>query len=146
MRHNRTVLGSTFSSTSVLWIRFSYMPLAPSIDIIFVGKTSLIHNSKVCTSLAVRKRSLERQGLPENLDEWLFPLNSSTRDIPTLQVLLGHNDEFFAFDKFDRISHINAELRESGCSLFQTSSINIVINPVPQLARRQKSHTFSHSD
>ncbi|KAI1345886.1 hypothetical protein F5Y01DRAFT_299294 [Xylaria sp. FL0043] len=43
-----------------------------------------------------RQRS---QGLPAQLQEWLFPANGTTRDFATLQVILLGGDAFWASDK-----------------------------------------------
>ncbi len=85
----------------------------------------------------------ERHGLPPALDEWLFPPDGSSRDLTTLQVSLGHNDEFFAFDKYDRISHINTEFRDNASNAVH----NCLSQPATSLSlSRRKSHTFSHWD
>ncbi|KAH7372078.1 hypothetical protein BKA64DRAFT_262515 [Cadophora sp. MPI-SDFR-AT-0126] len=49
----------------------------------------------------------ESHNLPTALHDWLFPTttDAQTRDIPTLQVSFGSNDEFFASDKNGKISH-----------------------------------------
>ncbi|KAI1421342.1 hypothetical protein F5Y12DRAFT_790047 [Xylaria sp. FL1777] len=47
-----------------------------------------------------RQRS---QGLPERLQEWLFPSDGTTRDFATLQVVLLGNDAFWASDKNGQI-------------------------------------------
>lgn len=86
----------------------------------------------------------ERHGLPKVLDEWLFPDDGTTRDLATLQVSLGHHDEFFAFDQHERISHINTELRDNAGSMShvpQTPNTG-VSNRSPDLGG--KSHTISH--
>ncbi|KIW14337.1 hypothetical protein PV08_07119 [Exophiala spinifera] len=92
----------------------------------------------------------ERHGLPLALERWLFPFDGTTRHLETLQVSLGHNDEFFAFDKYDRISHINTELRDTlhsiGAGL--SSYSDEIATPASAVARgrlRRKSHTFSFS-
>ncbi|RFU24718.1 hypothetical protein B7463_g11620, partial [Scytalidium lignicola] len=71
--------------------------------------------------------------LPERLNQWLFPPDGGTRDFLTLQVSLGHNDEYFAFDKFGKLS----------------SRDPVVRNQKPRDERdmglRKKSYTFSES-
>ncbi|KAL5325468.1 hypothetical protein ACEPPN_006593 [Leptodophora sp. 'Broadleaf-Isolate-01'] len=47
----------------------------------------------------------ESHKLPSKLQQWLFPLDGRTRDIRTLQVSFGSNDEFFASDKNSKISY-----------------------------------------
>lgn len=98
---------------------------------------------------------VERHGLPLALERWLFPSDGTKRDLDTLQVSLGHNDEFFAFDKYDRISHINTGLRDprlSICAGAGTSRDEIVPSTSTSCAAstaivqlRRKSHTFSFS-
>ncbi|KAK6385935.1 hypothetical protein LTS17_001507 [Exophiala oligosperma] len=97
----------------------------------------------------------ERHGLPLALERWLFPSDGTKRDLDTLQVSLGHNDEFFAFDKYDRISHINTGLRDPRLSICagagtsrdefvpSTSTSCAASTAIVQL--RRKSHTFSFS-
>jgi hypothetical protein len=121
-----------------------------STGIIFVGRIKLEHFNKVELRILRLKRRLtslaERHGLPKALDEWLFPANGGTRDLATLQVSLGHHDEFFAFDKLERISNKNTEFRENASNMNQRSSSpdSRMSNALPEL--RRKSHTFSHSD
>ncbi|KAL2067616.1 hypothetical protein VTL71DRAFT_2041 [Oculimacula yallundae] len=51
----------------------------------------------------------EHNKLPYALQQWLFPPDClSTRDVPTLQVSFGSNDEFFASDKASKISNWDA--------------------------------------
>ncbi|KIW81704.1 hypothetical protein Z517_04730 [Fonsecaea pedrosoi CBS 271.37] len=88
----------------------------------------------------------ERQGLPRALDEWLFPPDGSSRDLESLQVSLGHNDEFFAFDRYERISHINTNLREHVGSNHRRSLTQVAVPTGQTTTIRQKAHTFSHSD
>lgn len=122
-----------------------------SIDIIFVGRIRPEHINKVAhwpMRLEWRLTLLsERHGLPKELDDWLFPANGGTRDLSTLQVSLGHHDEFFAFDKFERIAHKNTEFRENASNMSQRSSSPDTRTPnaSPEQLRR-KSHTFSYSD
>ena len=51
--------------------------------------------------------NLESNKLPSGLYQWLFSADGTqhTRDIPTLQVSFGSNDEFFASDKNGKISY-----------------------------------------
>ncbi|KFA53713.1 hypothetical protein S40293_10743 [Stachybotrys chartarum IBT 40293] len=44
-----------------------------------------------------------RHGLPETLDDWLFPSDGSTRHFPTLQVVLSGEESFWASDKDGQI-------------------------------------------
>lgn len=80
------------------------------------------------------------------LDQWLFPPDGSKRDLATLQVSLGHNDEFFAFDQYERISHINTELRDSSNSLNQKMRSKELARLSEELVIRRKSHTISFAD
>jgi hypothetical protein len=79
----------------------------------------------------------ECQALPECLNRWLFPSDGQTRDLQTLQVSLGSNDEFFASDKDGKLSS-----RDPSCQIADKK-------PVPRLAEiargmmRKKSHTIS---
>ncbi|KAE9365478.1 hypothetical protein N431DRAFT_387769 [Stipitochalara longipes BDJ] len=79
----------------------------------------------------------ECQALPECLTRWLFPADGQTRDLRTLQVSLGSNDEFFASDKDGKLSS-----REPSCQVGEKKA-------VPQLAEiakgmmRKKAHTMS---
>jgi hypothetical protein len=45
----------------------------------------------------------DRHGLPETLDDWLFPSDGSTRHFPTLQVVLSGEESFWASDKDGQI-------------------------------------------
>lgn len=62
-----------------------------------------------------------------------------------MQVSLGHNDEFFAFDQYDRISHLNTELRDSACSINHKSRKMTMTDPKDETIIRRKSHTISSS-
>jgi hypothetical protein len=79
----------------------------------------------------------ECQALPECLNGWLFPTDGQTRDLQTLQVSLGSNDEFFASDKDGKLSS-----RDPSCQVGEKK-------PVPRLAEiardmmRKKAHTIS---
>ncbi|KIW62338.1 hypothetical protein PV04_10519 [Phialophora macrospora] len=88
----------------------------------------------------------ERHGLPPALDRWLFPPDGPTRDLATLQVSLGPNDEFFAFDQYERISHINTALRGNASGARSQSPPGTMANMSARMAIRRKSHTFSHAD
>jgi hypothetical protein len=80
----------------------------------------------------------ESQNLPKCLHKWLFPLDGQTRDLPTLQVSLGSNDEFFASDKLGKLSS-----RDPCCQSTEEK-------PPPRMAQvarnvlRTKSHTVSN--
>ncbi|KAI0401302.1 hypothetical protein F4802DRAFT_433389 [Xylaria palmicola] len=49
------------------------------------------------TSLGIYKQ--RSYGLPAELQEWLFPSDGTTRDFPTLQVVLLSDDAFWASDR-----------------------------------------------
>ncbi|KIW34577.1 uncharacterized protein PV07_01352 [Cladophialophora immunda] len=117
-----------------------------SVDKILVYAVGAFDRYYVCWQDRQGGYRQERQGLPRVLDEWLFPPNGSSRDFETLQVSLGHNDEFFAFDQYERISHINTNLRENVSSINQRSLIPAAVNASQAMAVRRKAHTFSYSD
>ena len=85
----------------------------------------------------VNASTLECQALPECLNQWLFPSDGQTRDLRTLQVSLGSNDEFFASDKDGKLSS-----RDPSCQVGEKKAI-------PRLAEiargmmRKKAHTVS---
>lgn len=112
------------------------------------GYTDKLHSARV-----------ERHGLPLALERWLFPSDGTKRHLETLQVSLGHNDEFFAFDKFNRISHINTELRDTrhhsisagvGASRDEiarsTSTTYAAATAIAKLRRKSHTFSFSHSE
>ncbi|EXJ68595.1 uncharacterized protein A1O5_08389 [Cladophialophora psammophila CBS 110553] len=120
-----------------------------SVDKILVYAFGAFDRYYICWQDRHGEYRQERHGLPCALDEWLFPPDGTSRDLETLQVSLGHNDEFFAFDRYERISHINTNLREN------VNSSSIHHKSVPQagadmvdqrMAFRRKSHTFSHPE
>ncbi|KIX02208.1 uncharacterized protein Z518_08147 [Rhinocladiella mackenziei CBS 650.93] len=129
--------------TTDVYTRFSALENSEHVSKIVVYAFGAFDRYYICWMEKSGTYHQERQGLPKRLDEWLFPADGTTRDLPTLQVSLGHNDEFFAFDKFDRISNINNELRDSSSriSFWQTYA-----GAAPKLTLRRKSNTFSHSD
>lgn len=51
----------------------------------------------------------DRHGLPETLDDWLFPSDGSTRHFPTLQVVLSGEESFWASDKDGQIRNAISE-------------------------------------
>ncbi|PMD32925.1 hypothetical protein L207DRAFT_590001 [Hyaloscypha variabilis F] len=79
----------------------------------------------------------ECQALPECLNRWLFPGDGQTRDLRTLQVSLGSNDEFFVSDKDGKLSS-----RDPSCQIGEKKA-------VPRLAEiargmmRKKANTVS---
>jgi hypothetical protein len=100
----------------------------------------LVHRSSGCgdsSGCIFNALSTECQALPECLNKWLFPGEGQTRDLRTLQVSLGSNDEFFASDKDGKLSS-----RDPSCQVGEKK-------PVPRLAEiargmmRKKSHTIS---
>ncbi|TAQ84061.1 hypothetical protein B7494_g7612 [Chlorociboria aeruginascens] len=58
----------------------------------------------VCWQDKAQQYFQESHNLPNPLQQWLFLKDGQTRDFPTLQVSLGSHDEFFASDKFGKIS------------------------------------------
>ncbi|KAF4635246.1 hypothetical protein G7Y89_g2843 [Cudoniella acicularis] len=64
----------------------------------------------------------ESNKLPESLHRWLFPEHGGTRHLPSLQVSFGSNDDFFASDKFGKLSSRDANVQPSDSK------------PVPKLA------------
>lgn len=73
-------------------------------------------------------------GLPNELQTWLFPLDGSTRDFDTLQIVFGHGDEYFASDKNGKVSN-----RDSTADLKDKLSAR----QVPSRQNLRRSHTLS---
>ncbi|OMP88822.1 hypothetical protein BK809_0005543 [Diplodia seriata] len=65
----------------------------------------------ICWKTRAGEYKQESSGLPTPLHQWLFPAENgtttgkhkSTRDLATLQVVLGHGDDFFAADRDGKI-------------------------------------------
>lgn len=68
-----------------------------------------IHYKRTCPEQAA-----DSYGLPQELKQWLFPPDGSTRDSDTLQIVFGRGDEYFASDKNEKVTNMemNAELRD----------------------------------
>ncbi|KAH8817466.1 hypothetical protein F5884DRAFT_874542 [Xylogone sp. PMI_703] len=75
----------------------------------------------------------ESDKLPDRLYKWLFPPDGGTRDFLTLQVSLGHNDEYFAFDQQGKISSRDPVSRDQSPK------------DEREMGLRKKSYTFSES-
>jgi hypothetical protein len=118
----------------------------PWIDITYPGRIMMANSIKVCllgislivdgsTNMFCQHRT---QKLPKCLHKWLFPPDGQTRDLPTLQVSLGSNDEFFASDKLGKLSS-----RDPCCQAGEE-------RPPPRMAQvarnviRTKSYTVSN--
>ncbi|KEF60834.1 uncharacterized protein A1O9_02396 [Exophiala aquamarina CBS 119918] len=117
-----------------------------SVDKIVVYAFGAFDRYYICWQDKTGAYQQERHGLPKVLDDWLFPANGGTRDLSTLQVSLGHYDEFFAFDKFERIAHKNTEFRENANNMSQRCSSPDTSDSKALPEQRRKSHTFSYSD
>ncbi|KAF2471851.1 uncharacterized protein BDR25DRAFT_23779 [Lindgomyces ingoldianus] len=50
--------------------------------------------------------------LPPALHEWLFPTDGSFRDFPSLQVVFGRGDEYFASDKNGKLENKETEIKK----------------------------------
>ncbi|ORY12813.1 hypothetical protein BCR34DRAFT_284661 [Clohesyomyces aquaticus] len=50
--------------------------------------------------------------LPPSLHEWLFPSEGSSRDFPSLQVVFGRGDEYFASDKNGKLENKEPEIKK----------------------------------
>jgi len=79
----------------------------------------------------------ECQALPECLNRWLFPADGQIRDLRTLQVSLGSNDEFFASDKDGKLSS-----RDPSCQPGEKKSVSRLAEATREVTRK-KSHTVS---
>ncbi|KAI1154277.1 hypothetical protein F4825DRAFT_191294 [Nemania diffusa] len=53
----------------------------------------------ICWKTGLGEYKQRSHGLPTQLQEWLFPLDGTTRDFATLQVILLGDDAFWASDK-----------------------------------------------
>jgi hypothetical protein len=51
--------------------------------------------------------------LPDSLQQWLFPSDGSSRDFPTLQVVFGRGEEFFASDKDGKVEWKEPEVKKA---------------------------------
>ncbi|PVH74896.1 hypothetical protein DL98DRAFT_18034 [Cadophora sp. DSE1049] len=94
----------------------------------------------------------ESHKLPSALHKWLFFTDgnqaSQTRDIPTLQVSFGSNDEFFASDKNGKISYRDSTPPTQSQSQSQPPSGKRVPPSIATVARglgfmRRKAYTVS---
>jgi len=127
--------------------KISYaLHLARSIDITYLGKTltgsftkvRLLNFELLMLNFESDIASItESQKLPEILQEWLFPLDGTPRHLPSLQVSLGSNDEFFASDRFGKISS-----RESN-SPAEESQTTPKLAEVGSTFMRRKAYTIS---
>jgi hypothetical protein len=79
----------------------------------------------------------ECQALPECLNRWLFPADGQTRDLRTLQVSLGSNDEFFASDKDGKLSS-----RDPSCQVGEKKAVSRLAE-ITRGMMRKKAHTVS---
>jgi hypothetical protein len=79
----------------------------------------------------------ECQALPECLNRWLFPADGQTRDLRTLQVSLGSNDEFFASDKDGKLSS-----RDPSCQPGEKKFVSRLAETSRGMTRK-KAHTVS---
>ncbi|KAF2704616.1 hypothetical protein K504DRAFT_416682 [Pleomassaria siparia CBS 279.74] len=50
--------------------------------------------------------------LPPSLKEWLFPTDGTTRDFPSLQVVFGRGDDYFASDKNGKLEKKEPEIKK----------------------------------
>ena len=89
----------------------------------------------------------ESHKLPEKLNTWLFPPDNTTRDFATLQVSLGSNDDFVAFDKFGKVSsrdeQSSSSSRHSNPHLTDSSTRRIQVSKIQ--ARKSASALFNQS-
>ncbi|EMD93554.1 hypothetical protein COCHEDRAFT_1064181, partial [Bipolaris maydis C5] len=51
-------------------------------------------------------------GLPPALKDWLYPIDGTTRDFESLQVVFGRGEEYFASDKNGKLEYKEPEVRK----------------------------------
>ena len=82
----------------------------------FAGGQKAVNIAKVCVNLFGRNtdsdKTVDGYDLPEALQEWLFPLDGSTRDFPTLQVVFGRGQEYFASDNNGKLEFKEPEIKK----------------------------------
>lgn len=129
--------------SSPRWARSDGTTSAGRRDRASIGKVSLYSvTSTPIPPPSITDRDLlsaESSGLPPPLHEWLFPATGQTRDFPTLQVVLGHGDDFFASDARGKLERKAAPTPERTSS----PSPNDTPNPALDRASRRRSRTMS---
>ncbi|KAF2798483.1 hypothetical protein K505DRAFT_405175 [Melanomma pulvis-pyrius CBS 109.77] len=66
----------------------------------------------VCAFGAFERYYVYGYDLPPTLKEWLFPIDGTTRDFPSLQVVFGRGDEYFASDKNGKLEKKESEIKK----------------------------------
>ncbi|OCL13790.1 hypothetical protein AOQ84DRAFT_371846 [Glonium stellatum] len=107
---------STMIPSSRLYGRLGALPSDPkdpeSIAELVVVAFGAFERYYVCWRNRAGQYRQDSYGLPAPLQEWLFSSTGQTRHFPTLQVVLGRDDEFFASDKDGKLENVNVDLRD----------------------------------
>ncbi|OCK77200.1 hypothetical protein K432DRAFT_304763 [Lepidopterella palustris CBS 459.81] len=102
--------------SSRLYERLGAMPSNPedpeSVAELVVVAFGAFERYYVCWRNQAGEYKQDSYGLPARLHEWLYPVNGQGRHFPTLQVVLGRGDEFFASDKDGKLENVDIDLRE----------------------------------
>ncbi|KAF1952498.1 hypothetical protein CC80DRAFT_175691 [Byssothecium circinans] len=91
------------NSSTRLYERLGQIPQDPgdpeSIDDLIVCAFGAFERYYVCWKNKAGEYKQDGYDLPPELSEWLWPTDGTTRDFPSLQVVFGRGDEYFASDK-----------------------------------------------
>ncbi|KAF2178385.1 hypothetical protein K469DRAFT_643145 [Zopfia rhizophila CBS 207.26] len=102
------------NSSTRLYARLEQIPQdsedPESLDELVVCAFGVFERYYVCWKNRGGEYRQDGYDLPQSLHAWLFPSDGSTRDFPTLQVVFGRGDEYFASDKDGKLENKEPEI------------------------------------
>ncbi|KAH7135736.1 hypothetical protein B0J11DRAFT_168566 [Dendryphion nanum] len=103
-------------SASRLYERLGQIPQDPedpeSLEDMLVCAFGAFERYYVCWKNRGGEFRQDGYDLPPALQEWLFPTDGTSRDFPTLQVVFGRGDEYFASDKLGKLEFKEPEVKK----------------------------------
>ncbi|KAF2648726.1 hypothetical protein K491DRAFT_684445 [Lophiostoma macrostomum CBS 122681] len=104
------------NSSTRLYERLGQIPQDPqdpdSLDDLIVCAFGAFERYYVCWKTRAGEIKQDGYDLPADLREWLFPTDGTERDFPTLQVVFGRGNEYFASDKNGKLEFKEPEIKK----------------------------------
>ncbi|OAL53979.1 hypothetical protein IQ07DRAFT_584574 [Pyrenochaeta sp. DS3sAY3a] len=99
-----------------LYTRLGEIPEDPnnpeSLDDLLVCAFGAFERYYVCWKTKGGMYRQDGYDLPPALKDWLYPIDGTTRDFATLQVVFGRGQEYFASDKYGKLEYKETETKK----------------------------------
>ncbi|KAF2020680.1 hypothetical protein BU24DRAFT_6490 [Aaosphaeria arxii CBS 175.79] len=132
-------------STSRLYERLGQIPQDPSdpesLEDLIVCAFGAFERYYVCWKTRGGEFRQDGYDLPIQLQQWLYPEDGTTRDFPSLQVVFGRGNEYFASDKNGKMEYKEPpEAAKKSSTSINSSTLGDVEKPMPL----RRSRTISY--